>query len=163
MDIRQLTPPRAQAGSSTAELADGNALLGTWKLQSYVVATDAGEKSTPYGEHPNGYLSYSVDGRMQVIGTTCGRIVPHNAPPPDEERVALYETMFAYAGTYSIEDGRVTHHVDISWNEVWTGTDQVRFYEINGNILTLSCRFVNPTDGTEAQYVVAWKKVESPR
>jgi hypothetical protein len=71
--------------------------------------------------------------------------------------------MFAYAGTYSVEGGRVTHHVDISWNEVWTGTDQVRFYEINGNILTLSCRFVNLTDGTEAEYVVAWKKVEGPR
>jgi hypothetical protein len=68
---------------------------------------------------------------MQAIGAANGRIVP-GAAPPDNERVALYDTMFAYAGTYSVDAGRVIHHVDISWNEAWTGTDQIRFFEVNG-------------------------------
>jgi hypothetical protein len=71
--------------------------------------------------------------------------------------------MFAYAGTYEVESGNVTHHVDISWNHVWTGTDQVRFYEVNGNTLTIKSRLIDPTSGTEAQYVVLWEKVEGPR
>ena len=43
----------------------------------------------------------------------------------NDERVTLYDTMFAYAGTYSIETDKVVHHVDISWNETWTGTDKL--------------------------------------
>jgi len=68
-------------------------LLGTWKLKSYVTTTGTGEKSTPYGEHPIGYLSYSADGRMQAIGTSSGRIAPLDLALTDEERVALHETM----------------------------------------------------------------------
>lgn len=139
------------------------ALLGTWKLTSYVVMTDTGEKSTPYGEYPKGYLSYSADGRMQVIGTTSGRIVPHDSAPTDEEQVALYKTMFAYGGTYSVETGTVTHHVDISWNEIWSGTDQARAFEVNGNTLTIKSRLTDPATGTSAQYVLVWEKVTSLR
>jgi hypothetical protein len=80
----------------------------------------------------------------------------------DEERGALYETMFAYAGTYSLEAGKVTHHVDISWNEAWNGTDQVRFFEVNGTTLTITTRAIDPTSGSEARYVVVWEKVTSP-
>ena len=84
----------------------GNPVLGTWKLKSYVVTAGTGEKSTPYGEHPMGYLSYSADGRMQAIGTSSRRIVPLSSTPTDQERVTLHETMFAYAGTYSLEAGK---------------------------------------------------------
>jgi hypothetical protein len=160
MDIRKLN---LKAGTSAAGLADRNPLLGTWKLTSYVVTTDAGEESMPYGEHPTGYLSYSVEGRMQVIGTSDGRIAPHTAAPTDDERMRLYETMFAYAGTYEVEAGKVIHHVDISWNHAWTGTDQVRFYKVNGNTLTITSRLIDPASGTEAQYVVSWERVEGPR
>jgi hypothetical protein len=93
-----------------------------------------------------------------VIGTSSGRIAPLDGAPTDPERVALYETMFAYAGTYSVEAGKVTHHVDISWNEAWTGTDQVRFYELNGNTLTITARLVDPTSGMEDRYVLVWER-----
>jgi hypothetical protein len=148
---------------SIAGLASRNPLLGTWKLKSYVVTTGTGENSTPYGEHPTGDLSYSADGRMQAIGTSSGRIVPLDLALTDEERVSLHKTMFAYAGTYSVKAGKVTHHVDISWNEGWNGTDQDRFYEMNGNTLSLTTRAISPTSGMEAQYVVVWEKVTSPR
>ena len=143
-------------------VASGSPLLGTWKLKSYVVTADTGETSTPYGEHPLGYLSYSADGRMQAIGTASGRIAPRDLALTDEERGALYETMFAYAGTYSLETGKVTHHVDISWNEIWNGTDQVRSYEVNGTTLTITARAVDPASGREDRYVVVWEKVTSP-
>ena len=143
-------------------VADGNPLLGTWKLKSYVVTAGTGEKSTPYGEHPTGYLSYAADGRMQAMGTSSGRIVPRGPAMTDEERIALYETMFAYAGTYSLEPGKVTHHVDTSWNEIWNDTHQVRFFELHGSILVLMSRLVDPASGREARYVVTWEKVTSP-
>jgi len=141
--------------------AAANPLLGTWKLKSYVVTAGTGEKSTPYGEHPTGYLGYSADGRMHAIGTSSGRIVPLGPAMKDEERLALFATMFAYAGTYSLEAGKVTHHVDISWNETWNGTDQVRFFEVNGNTLVLTSDAIDPASGKEARYAVTWEKVAS--
>jgi hypothetical protein len=144
-------------------IVDGNPLLGTWKLKSHVVTTAAGVRSTPYGENPTGYLNYSADGRMQVIGAANGRIVPAGPIPPDNERVALHDTMFAYAGAYSLETGKVIHHVDISWNEVWTGTDQIRLFEVNGNTLTLTTRVTDPASDTEAHYAVIWEKVATLR
>lgn len=147
---------------STGKRPSANPLLGTWTLKSYVVTTDAGARSTPYGEHPIGYLSYTADGRMQVIGTASERKAPHNAALAGEERVSLYDTMFAYAGTYSVDVGKVTHHVDISWNEVWNGTDQVRLYEVNGNTLTITSRLTDPTTDTEARYDLVWERVATP-
>src|SRR6266849_131555 len=137
------TEAKMKAGNR-AGLASGNPLLGTWKLKSYVITTGTGEKSMPYGEHPNGYLVYFAAGRMQVLGTASERLVPFGLAMTDEEHAALHKTMFAYGGTYSVEAGKVTHHVDISWNEVWSGTDQVRFYEVNGNTLTLTARAIDP-------------------
>ena len=138
-------------------------MLGTWKLKSYETTAGTGEKSTPYGQHPIGYLGYSTDGRMQAIGTSSGRIMPLDRVLTDEERAVLHKTMLAYAGTYTLEAGKVTHHVDISWNQAWNGTDQVRFYEVNENTLTITSRAIDPASGTEAQYVVVWEKVTSRR
>ena len=139
-----------------------NPLLGTWKMKSYVVTTAAGERSTPYGHNPQGYLSYSADGRMQAIVAASSREVPAAASATDSERVALYNTMFAYAGTYSVEGGKVVHHVDISWNEAWTGTDQTRFFELNGDTLRFTARIPDPVTGEERHYAVVWEKVASP-
>ena len=149
------------SASKLPRMVDTNPLLGTWKLKAYVVTTAAGERATPYGENPTGYLSYSVDGRMQVIGTATGRIAPVSAAPPENERLALYDTMFAYAGTYSVEAGKIIHHVDISWNETWTGTDQIRLFEVSGNTLTLTTCITDPANGMEAHYAVVWEKVAS--
>jgi hypothetical protein len=72
-------------------MVDRNPLLGTWKLQSYVVTTAARERLTPYGESPTGYLSYTADGRMYADRMTIflvlvthwsdGIPVPQDAAP----------------------------------------------------------------------------------
>jgi hypothetical protein len=142
--------------------ADRNPLLGTWKLKSCVVTTATGERSTPFGDNPTGYLSYSPDGRMQAIGAANGRVVSAGPSPSVNVRIALYDSMFAYAGTFSVTGDQVIHHVDISWNEVWTGTDQIRLFEVNGGILTLTTRFMDPVQGTEALYALVWERVGGP-
>ena len=148
----------------TIALAGENPVLGTWKLKSFVREVAAtGEKINQMGERPTGYLSYSADGRMYGIGTFDNRIKPGAANPTDEERVKLHQTMFAYAGTYAVQGDKVTHHVDISWNEAWTGTDQVRFFKLDGNILTITTApFKSPLDGRESRAVLVWEKVKAP-
>jgi hypothetical protein len=115
------------------------------------------------GEHPYGYLSYSADGRMYAIGASDSRVKPREANPTDEERVKLHQTMFAYAGTYTVEGEKVVHHVDISWNQAWTGTDVVRFYKLDGSFLTIvTAPSKSTVDGREGRTFVVWEKVKAP-
>jgi hypothetical protein len=108
--------------SPTVALAGENPVLGTWKLKSFVrEVTATGEKFNQLGEHPNGYLGYSADGRMYAILTADNRIKPLEANPTDEQRAKLHQTLQAYAGTYTVQADKVIHHVAISWNEAWNG------------------------------------------
>jgi hypothetical protein len=112
---------------STGGLAGDNPLVGTWRLKSFVREIAAtGERYNQLGEHPEGFLGYSIDGRMYAILVAGDRIKPHEEAPTDEERVKLHKSMIAYAGTYTIEAGKVIHHVDISWNGAnWDRSGQV--------------------------------------
>ncbi len=49
----------------------------------------------------------------------------------------FFRSMVAHSGTYSVEGACLVHHVDTSWNEAWTGTDQVRNYKLDGERLVL--------------------------
>ena len=150
--------------SPTTALAGENPVLGTWKLKSWVrEIVGTGEKVNPLGEHPNGYISYSADGRMYAIITADNRTKPSDVNPTPDERAKLHQTLVAYAGTYTVEGDKVIHRVDISWNEAWTGTDQVRFVKIDGNTLTITTAGQkNPQDGRESRAVLVWEKVKAP-
>ena len=150
------------AASATAAIAGDNPLLGTWKLKSYVREVAAtGERYNERGEHPNGYLSYSADGRMYAIITWDNRSPPADVVPTEAERIRLYSSMISYAGTYTWDAEKVVHHVDISWNQNWTGTDQVRFYKLDGNTLTItSAPAKNFTDGREGRSILVWEKLK---
>jgi hypothetical protein len=78
----------------------------------------------------------------------------------DEEKVKLLESMSAYAGTYTADGEKVVHHVDTSWNGSWTGTDQVRFYKLGGDTLTITTAPLTAFSGEEVKVVLVWKKVQ---
>ena len=136
--------------------------LGTWKLQSFTTEDVAtGRKTNMFGAHPSGYLNYGPDCRMCAILVKEGRKAPDALVPTDVERVDLYSGFIAYAGTYSIEGDKVSHHIDASWNQSWTGTTQVRQFRIDGNSLyirTLPAK--DPMTGNETSAVLVWIKVE---
>ncbi|WP_048710508.1 lipocalin-like domain-containing protein [Microvirga massiliensis] len=143
--------------------ADENPLIGTWKLKTFVREIAAtGERYNQLGEHPDGYLGYSGDGRMYVIFTADNRVKPRGATPTDEERIELHRSMLAYGGTYTRESGKVTHHIDIDWNGTRVGTDQVRFFTREGNTLTIRTEpNKSPVDGREGVGVLVFEKVTS--
>jgi len=136
-------------------------VVGTWKLKSYVrevVAT--GRRYNQFGDEPDGYLGYSPDGRMYAIFTRRDRIAPLDVVPTEEEGVELLGTMVAYAGTYTVAAGSIVHHVDISWNQAWTGTHQVRYFELDGETLTITTApYKSYLDGEEGRSILVWTKV----
>lgn len=135
-------------------------LYGTWRLLSYsrnVVGT--GESVDIFGKAPHGFLTYGRDGRMSAI------IVGENRPKPsdlakltDQERAELFKTVIAYAGTFKVDGSRVTHNVDISWNENWTGTAQVRNFRLEGRRLIISTDPQIGVDGRQVTSVLTWEK-----
>ncbi len=69
--------------------------------------------------------------------------------------------MVAYGGTYKYDGKTVTHNIDISWNENWTGTSQVRNVKLEGSRLILT---TNPApsaiDGKLGIAVLTWERVQ---
>ena len=146
----------------TGGLAEDNPVIGTWKLKSFFrEVAGTSERYNQLGENPHGFLGYSSDGRMYAILVAGDRIKPNEEAPTDEERVKLHKSMIAYAGTYTIDGGKVIHHVDTSWNGARTGTDQVRFFMLEGDTLTIrTAPNKSPIDGREGVGIVVWEKVK---
>lgn len=135
-----------------------NPLLGTWRLQTFTTQlTDTGETIEPFGAHPGGFLSYGADCRVYAILVRDGRVRPGGAVETDAEKVALFDGMGSYAGTYTIDGATVKHHVDISWNETWTGTTQVREFRVDGEALRIRAK--DSVAGREATSTLTWRKV----
>ena len=117
--------PQYSVDVPKATLAAENPVLGTWKLQSLVFeAIATGQRSSPFGDNPVGYISYSPDSRMYAIGVVEHRPKPRDLFPTDQEKAKLQESMFAYAGTYMGDGEKVIHHVDISWNGINPGPER---------------------------------------
>ena len=94
-------------------MADTAGLLGTWKMTSWkreIVAT--GETIDTLGPDPIGYINYGPDGRFYALVVGRDRLTPATLPPSDAEKLKLFDSMLAYAGTYSVDDEKAIHHVD---------------------------------------------------
>ena len=103
-------------------------LHGTWHLVEWTVTVDD-TVTRPFGGKAEGLLTYTPDGRMwatlqrrdrRPLGT--GTLAAATA----EERAAAAAGYLAYAGRYTLDDGRVTHHVEVSLFPDWVGDDQIR-------------------------------------
>jgi Lipocalin-like domain len=142
-------------------MSDASALLGTWKMVSWqreVIAT--GEGVDALGPNPIGYINYGADGRMCALVVKNDRPPPAGAVPTNEEKLRLFDSMLAYAGTYTLHDDRVIHHVDASWNQALTGTDQVRFYNLEDDTLTIhGAPAKDPFTGQEVIHRITFRKV----
>jgi Lipocalin-like domain len=58
----------------------------------------------------------------------------------DQQRADLFKTMLAYGATYKFDGDRIAHSIQISWNEVWTGTTVIRNVKKEGDRLIYTTR-----------------------
>jgi hypothetical protein len=138
-----------------------NVLVGTWKLVSATNTDDKGRTQDAFGANPTGFLTYTADGRMMAIITYGGRkplsVSDHVAAPP-EERAQAFVSMIAYAGRYSYDGDKVTHHVEAASVENWVHTDLVRTAKLQGNRLVLRTPPML-IDGATGIFELAWKRL----
>jgi hypothetical protein len=138
-------------------------IVGTYRLiSSNRVILETGETEDSYGENPSGFITYGRDGRMMGI------IVFSNRPKPesldkmtDQQRAELFRTMLAYGGTYEFHGDRIEHHIDISSNEVLTGTTVIRDIKKEGERLVYTTKPAPfPRDGKMSVNILVWEKVK---
>jgi len=137
-------------------------LIGTWKLVTAVNEDLATRATTDFlGPHPIGYMHYSRDGRVMVINVQGDRAKPSGSSPTPREASTLFHSMLAYGGDYTIEGNEITHHVDISWNEVWTGSKQIQTFRFEGDRVHLSTKpSPDPASGRTCTRTMTWEKLK---
>jgi Lipocalin-like domain len=87
-------------------------------------------------------------------------------PDTDEDCIAAFRSMAAYSGIYRVEGDKWTTTVDVAWTEAWTGSDQIRFFKLEGDTLTVTTTWLphpNLPGNPEARVVVVWSRVKGPQ
>jgi hypothetical protein len=137
-------------------------LLGTWRLVSAVrEEVPSGARTDLFGEHPIGFLNYSPDRRMMTVIVRGDRKRPSGPPIGQEDAVQLFRSLMSYAGTFEVRGDEVFHYVDVSANEIWTGTEQRRTYRIEGSRLALTTPVnQDPIDGKVSVRRMIWEKLK---
>jgi Lipocalin-like domain len=120
-------------------------IIGAWKLIACEMEYQDSGQREPYfkGKSASGYAVFTAEGRMVVLLVGGDREPGKSA----EKQAALLRTMIAYTGRYRFEGDQFITAVDASWNEAWTGTEQVRFCSIRGDRLDIRTAWLpHPTD-----------------
>jgi hypothetical protein len=107
-------------------------VCGVWKLVSYEVEIQAtGQKEHLMGKNPTGYVIFTPEGRVFFVLTGEGR----KAARTVQERADLLSSLVAYTGTYRVEGDQWITRVEVAWNPEWVGTEQRRFFRVEGERL----------------------------
>jgi len=143
--------------------ASQEVLDGTWRLISSTrTNTATGAIIETFGSKPQGFITYGRDGRVLVLITRADRPKAESIEKiTDQQRNQLFSSMIAYAGTYNFDGKTIEHQIDVSWNEVWSGTKQIRDVKKEGDRLIYTTRPApSPVDGSMGFGTVIWEKVK---
>ncbi|MFO7320245.1 MAG: lipocalin-like domain-containing protein [Chloroflexota bacterium] len=129
-------------------------LVGTWFLVAQYSLSSDGARLNSRGENPAGILMYDNDGNMSVqLMRTDERAAEYT--DLSDLRTAM-EGYHAYFGRYEVDEAQklVRHHVTGSAYPDYRGTTQIRYYELEGNTLTLR----GEADTTRPARVMVWQR-----
>lgn len=134
-------------------------LVGTWKLVSASSTTVARERSgTPYGLNPAGFLTYTADGRVTALISYDGRKALSFGGGTLEEQAEAFQSFLAYAGRYSFNGDKVTHHIEISSIQNYVGKDLVRSVKFQGDQIVLVTP-PTPVNGKVQTVELIWQRM----
>ncbi|PYR99283.1 MAG: hypothetical protein DMG15_18620 [Acidobacteria bacterium] len=137
-------------------------IAGVWKLRSYSRRyLDTGEVRNDM--LPQAYILYTPGGYVMSLTLEADRKPPAGSVLTDQESIRLFRSiMSSYIGTYTVEGNRVTHAVELSWNESWTGGRLVRCFSVEGDTLTIETTpRTSGSDTREFINTLTWQRVEA--
>jgi hypothetical protein len=112
-----------------------DALIGVWKMVScHAEVEGEPQRRYPLGKNPNGYLIITREQRLMALITTGE---PRNPPRDDAEAAALLRTMMGYSGKFVVHDDHFVTTPDTTATGSYVGEKQVRYYNVDGDTLTV--------------------------
>ncbi|MGR8920847.1 MAG: lipocalin-like domain-containing protein [Gammaproteobacteria bacterium] len=138
--------------------------VGTWRLGDSYSEGPAGRSSLPLGENVIGRINYDSAGNMAAQLMSAGRQPFSDKNPAkvaDAEYRVAFQTYTSYFGTYTVDAdaGTVTHHVEGASVPGWPGHDQLRYFELDGDVLTLRTPPMRDLEGNKAVHTLVWHRV----
>jgi len=135
-------------------------IIGTWRLTQFTEQDLAsGAVTHPFGPQAKACVIYTADGYVSTIFTASDRRGPAMPQATDEEAVALYRSMIAFAGRYVLRGDTLTYYPEISWNEAWNGTQQERRFVVDADRLeVMSMPVVSTLTGAKTVFSLLWDR-----
>lgn len=116
-------------------------LIGTWRGVRYEVWDDRGRISTPFGDPISGYAVFDATGHafIQMMRTPPVQRFAAPGAPTAAELEAAFSAFAAYYGPYTIDDRASTFTIQVEGSNMpaYTGSEQVRRFQIHGDTLKL--------------------------
>lgn len=119
-----------------------NSIIGVWKLLRFEFKATDGSSMYPFGKEARGSFIYTASHRFsgQLMNVNRPRFaISDQMRGTPEETEASYRGSISYFGTYKIdeENKMIIHQVEGSLFPNMEGTEQIRYFELNENILQL--------------------------
>jgi hypothetical protein len=137
---------------------------GTWELVESYSEKPSGRAGFPLGDGVVGRINYDGAGNMAAQLMAADR-QPLSSRDPREVADAEYRGAFqsytSYFGSYTVNpaEGTVVHHVVGASVPNWPGHDQLRYYTLEGDRLTLRTPPMRGNDGEKAVHTLVWRKL----
>jgi len=138
-------------------------VVGIWKLISIQTEADDGTVTYPFGKDVAGLLMIDAKGYFSVQLMDTKRPSFKSADPrggtPGEVKTA-FENYMGYYGTFDLDEtkGVAIFHVRGAWLPNWIGTEQIRYYTLSGNRMSISTAPVL-FDGKKTVGKLIWERV----
>lgn len=164
--VQDFEKPADKAGKPQAPAKDPspNKLVGTWTLISMTYRDEASGKETDlWGKDPIGFLTYTPGGRMSAVISAASRKVSAESADraSPEEQAVLFRSCFGYAGTYTLTDSGVIHHVEVASDPAWVGKDQTRYVRFEGKrLIVTGPPLQTVSDPNPRVLQLVWERVE---
>jgi hypothetical protein len=141
-----------------------NSILGVWKLISFEFRNENNEVTYPFGKQAIGSFIYTDTLRFsgQLMRSDRPRffISDQMRGTPAEMELA-YKGVISYFGSYQVdvENKVINHFVEGSIFPNMEGTQQIRYFELQENILQLTTPKFN-LDGQRVFGIIVWERIE---
>jgi hypothetical protein len=130
-------------------------ILGSWRLLSMESESQAtGERRFSLGENPMGYILFISEGRFMAVLTREGLKMPST----EQDWASLAKSVYAYTGTYRLEGDQWITRVDASSWPAWIGTEQVRYFRIDGDMLYVTSGWMEGHGGDTVRATLKFER-----
>ena len=118
-------------------------VIGMWELISCEAQGDDGTLTYPFGKDVAGLLMIDARGyfsaQLMDMKRPSFKITDPRGGTPGEVKKA-FENYIGYYGTFDLDETNevIVFHVRGAWLPNWIGSDQIRYYTLSGNRMTIT-------------------------